>query len=57
MMSAERGAAINTIEAYRRDLADYGSYLKSRGTPLERALPEDVNRRGKILAGPATSPG
>src|SRR5690606_34897925 len=27
MMSAERGAAKNTIEAYQRDLADYSGYL------------------------------
>ncbi|MBL8595466.1 MAG: site-specific integrase, partial [Devosia sp.] len=27
MMSAERGAAKNTIEAYRRDLGDYCGFL------------------------------
>ncbi len=32
MMSAERGAARNTIEAYRRDLADYGSFLRAKGS-------------------------
>ena len=42
-MSAERGAASNTLEAYRRDLVDYSSFLKSRGTAVERALPEDVS--------------
>ena len=31
MMSAERGAARNTIEAYRRDLTDYAGFLASRG--------------------------
>jgi integrase/recombinase XerD len=30
MMSAERGAARNTIEAYRRDLIDYSSFLAAR---------------------------
>ena len=35
MMSAERGAAANTIEAYRRDLAHYAAFLASKGqTPL-----------------------
>mgnify|MGYP002332182868 FL=1 len=35
MMSAERGAAKNTIDAYRRDLADYADFLARRGqTPL-----------------------
>jgi integrase/recombinase XerD len=43
MMSAERGAAANTLEAYRRDLGDYRDYLKSRGTALERVRPEDVS--------------
>jgi len=27
MMSAERGAAKNTLDAYRRDLADYGAFV------------------------------
>ncbi|HLV82614.1 MAG TPA: site-specific tyrosine recombinase XerD [Devosia sp.] len=35
MMSAERGAAKNTIDAYRRDLTDYVGFLAGRGlTPL-----------------------
>ena len=33
-LASERGASVNTIEAYRRDLADYESYLKAKG--LER---------------------
>ena len=34
-LAAERGASANTIEAYRRDLADYLSDLEERGaTPL-----------------------
>ena len=36
MMSAERGAAKNTIDAYRRDLTDYAGFLTRRGkTPLD----------------------
>ena len=31
MMAAERGAARNTIEAYRRDLDDYAEYLAAEG--------------------------
>ena len=35
MMSAERGAAQNTLEAYARDLAEYRDFLHQRqGTPL-----------------------
>ena len=31
MMSAERGAARNTLDAYGRDLADYAGFLAGRG--------------------------
>ncbi len=36
MIAAERGAAANTIEAYRRDLSDYCDFLTARGRgPLD----------------------
>lgn len=36
MLSAERGAAANTISSYERDLEDYGAALGARGSgPLE----------------------
>lgn len=34
MMSAERGAAQNTIEAYNRDLSDYGGFLHRAGSSV-----------------------
>ncbi len=34
MMSAERGAAANTIEAYRRDLSDYSGFVAGRKQTL-----------------------
>ena len=37
MMSAERGAARNTLDSYRRDLADYAAFLGARGSNPERA--------------------
>lgn len=37
MLSAERGAAHNTLLAYRRDLEDYGAFLSRRGVLAERA--------------------
>ena len=46
MMSAERGAADNTLDAYRRDLDDASAVLKSLGTSLARAKAEDI--RGVI---------
>jgi integrase/recombinase XerD len=42
MMSAERGAAKNTIEAYRRDLTDYSGYLSTRGAGPTTADREQV---------------
>jgi integrase/recombinase XerD len=42
MMSAERGAARNTLESYRRDLADYGGFLSRRGTSFEDASQKSV---------------
>ena len=43
MMSAERGAAANTITAYRSDLADYFGFLLSRQKGVLTAAREDVN--------------
>ncbi len=42
MMSAERNAARNTIEAYRRDLDDYSGYLAGKGRSVANAAREDV---------------
>lgn len=42
MMSAERGAAKNTIEAYRRDLGDYAGYLAGKGAGPQSASREQV---------------
>ena len=39
MMSAERGAAQNTLEAYRRDLEQYVGHLARVRTPVD-----DVDR-------------
>lgn len=46
MLVAERGAARNTIEAYRQDLGDFGAFLKE-ASPLEssfsKVTPHQVN--------------
>jgi integrase/recombinase XerD len=42
MMSAERGAAANTIAAYRRDLDDYCGYLFGRGASVVTAGRDEV---------------
>ena len=42
MMSAERGAARNSILAYGRDLRDYMQFLKSAGVDIKAAGSDDV---------------
>ncbi|MEO6015016.1 MAG: site-specific tyrosine recombinase XerD [Devosia sp.] len=42
MMSAERGAARNTIDAYRRDLSDYAEFLTTKGKSAETAEREQI---------------
>jgi integrase/recombinase XerD len=43
MMSAERGAAKNTIDAYRRDLSDYAGYVSGRQASLLTVERDTVN--------------
>ncbi len=42
MMSAERGASRNTLEAYGRDLADYTRFLANAGASAANAQVNDV---------------
>jgi integrase/recombinase XerD len=42
MMSAERGAASNTLSSYRRDLADYTGFLTARGLDADHAGAETI---------------
>ncbi|HHY50777.1 MAG TPA: site-specific integrase, partial [Alphaproteobacteria bacterium] len=42
MLSAERGAAPNTLAAYRRDLCDYLGFLAARGAQPTTASREHV---------------
>ncbi|WP_333794762.1 site-specific tyrosine recombinase XerD [Hyphomicrobium sp.] len=44
MMAAEKGAAANTLDAYRRDLADYTAFLARSAIAVEGALRADVSR-------------
>ena len=53
MIAAERGASVNTIEAYRRDLADYSAFLSAAksdpltaGSDTVRAYLADLGTRG-----------
>ncbi|MEP3265356.1 MAG: site-specific tyrosine recombinase XerD [Hyphomicrobiales bacterium] len=42
MLSAERGAAQNTLESYARDLSSYSGFLKARRTIMDKAGSEDI---------------
>jgi integrase/recombinase XerD len=42
MLAAERGAARNTIDSYRRDLADVESFLARRDRAIEAGTAEDL---------------
>lgn len=43
MQCAERGAAANTISAYRRDLEDFRNFLRRRDKPIAAAAPADIS--------------
>lgn len=51
MMSAERGAARNTLVSYERDLLDYVSALEEGKRSLKSSSAADVQRHLKALAG------
>ena len=42
MQSAERGASIHTLDAYRRDLLDYAGFLAKKGRVLTNGSAADV---------------
>jgi integrase/recombinase XerD len=44
MLAAERGAAANTLEAYRRDLEDFSAYLTEHGATIAAGESEDIRR-------------
>ena len=51
MLTAERGAAMNTRQAYWRDLADVSLYLrKDRSTEIDKATTEDLKAYLEDLA-------
>jgi integrase/recombinase XerD len=48
MLAAERGAGVNTLAAYRRDLEDFSAYLKDHNRSVTKAGTEDL--RGYLAA-------
>ncbi len=51
MLAAERGAAANTLEAYRRDLDDFSAYLGEHGGAIATAQAEEIRRYLGDLSG------
>lgn len=56
MLAAERGAAQNTLDAYRRDLDDYAGFFGARGRPLEAADSKDIQAYLQQLTDAGLSP-
>ncbi|MEI2299458.1 site-specific tyrosine recombinase XerD [Ensifer sp. MJa1] len=56
MMSAERGAAVNTLQSYERDLEDASSHLRTLGTGLTGATADDLRGYLAHLAGQGFKP-
>lgn len=54
MMAAERGAAVNTLDAYTRDLADFAEFLGAAAP--EAASDADLRRYLSALAGRGLAP-
>lgn len=50
MIAVERGAARNTLDAYRRDLADFSEFLMKRGVEAVQADHNDIEAFAKDLS-------
>ncbi|WP_319772036.1 site-specific tyrosine recombinase XerD [Breoghania sp.] len=51
MLAVERGAALNTLESYRRDLDDFSGFLATQGTDASKATSDDISAYLSDLAG------
>lgn len=49
MMACERGAAINTLEAYERDLLNFTIFLQTSGQDIEKATTESIRNYIALL--------
>ncbi|MGB5092116.1 MAG: site-specific tyrosine recombinase XerD [Parvibaculum sp.] len=50
MLSAERGAARNTLDAYQRDMRDFATFLTTRHVSVDKAGPADIRAYLDALA-------
>ena len=50
MMATERGASVNTLDSYRRDLEDYSAFLHDKRRTVEAATTADIRAYLAALA-------
>jgi len=55
MMSAERGASINTLSAYRRDLLDFSGHRAAKGGSAKPASRDDIKSYLGVLSRSASA--
>jgi integrase/recombinase XerD len=56
MMAAERGASVNTLAAYRRDLEDFSAFSKKKNVDLTKASSRTIESFMASLASAGQSP-
>jgi integrase/recombinase XerD len=56
MLAAERGAAQNTLQAYRRDLEDFLAFLEHRAKPLAAVAPAEIGAYLRVLSETGLAP-
>ena len=56
MLAAERGAAQNTLQAYRRDLEDFLAFLEQRAKSLAAVAPAEIGAYLRVLSETGLAP-
>jgi integrase/recombinase XerD len=56
MLAAERGAAQNTLQAYRRDLEDFLAFLEHRAKSLAAVAPAEIGAYLRVLSEAGLAP-
>ncbi len=56
MLAAERGAADNTLQAYRRDMDDFLAFLRPRDKALNVVVPADISAYLRALSESGLAP-
>ena len=56
MLAAERGAADNTLQAYRRDMDDFLAFIGRRGQALSVVVPADISAYMRALSEDGLAP-